>query len=166
MSGLPAFAGRPVGQVGIIVRDLDSALERYTQEWGIGPWRCWTYGPATVPELGYRGRPGEYEMRIALCGSKPQIELIEPVRGPSIYHEWLDEHGEGLHHLGVYVPSLGEALEEMAGAGHQPVQWGRGYGAEGDGGYAYFDVRLLLGLHLELLELPRRRVEAERVYPA
>ena len=26
-------------------------------------------------------------------------ELIEPVDGPSIYQEFLDERGEGLHHL-------------------------------------------------------------------
>ena len=165
MSGLPPFSGKPVGQIGIVVRDLDSALERYTTEWEIGPWRCWTYGPATVPDLGYRGERATYEMRIALCGEGPQIELIEPVRGPSIYHEWLDEHGEGLHHLGVYVPELGEALAEMARAGHEPVQWGRGYGVEGDGGYAYFDMRPLLGVNLEFIEIPSVRLEPERVYP-
>jgi methylmalonyl-CoA/ethylmalonyl-CoA epimerase len=162
VSGLPAFAGRPVGQVGIVVRDLDEALERYTGEWGVGPWRCWTYGPATVPDLGYRGERGEYEMRIALWGESPQVELIEPVRGPSIYHEWLDEHGEGLHHLAVHVESLDEALGEMSASGHEPVQWGRGYGTNGDGGFAYFDTRPLLATYLELIEIPSVRTPPER----
>jgi catechol 2,3-dioxygenase-like lactoylglutathione lyase family enzyme len=166
MTGLPAFAGRPVGQVGIVVRDLDAALERYTREWGIAPWLCWTYGPETVPDLGYRGGPATYEMRIALCGNGPQVELVQPLQGPSIYHEWLDEHGEGLHHLGVHVPSLAEALDQMAGAGHEPVQWGRGYGERGDGGYAYFDVRPLLGIYLELIEIPKERIDPDSVYPA
>ncbi len=168
MSGgaLPAFAGRPVGQIGIVVRDLDEALERYVNELGATPWRCWTYGPRTVPDLGFRGAPGEYEMRIALWGEGPQIELIEPVRGPSIYHEWLERHGPGLHHMAVHVPSMDDALAEMAEAGMEPVQWGRGYGANGDGGFAYFDTVEAFGYYLELVEVPSVRIEPERVVEA
>ena len=29
------------------------------------------------------------------------FELLQPLEGPSIYREWLDEHGEGLHHFAV-----------------------------------------------------------------
>jgi methylmalonyl-CoA/ethylmalonyl-CoA epimerase len=165
VTGGLAFAGRPVGQVGIVVRDLDASLERYSRVWELGPWRCWTYGPRTVPELSFRGARGDYEMRIALCGSGPQMELIEPLRGPSIYHEWLAEHGEGLHHLGIYVPSFDEGLAAMAKDGYEPVQLGRGYGAGGDGGYAYFDLRPVLGVYLELIEVPRERIPPERVFP-
>ena len=163
--GLSALAGRPPGQLGILVSNLDAALERYTDEWGLAPWRCWTYGPETVPDLGLRGEPASYEMNIALWGEGPQIELIEPVRGPSIYHEWLEEHGPGLHHIGVYVEDLGAGLAAMARDGHQPVQWGRGYGQKGDGGFAYFDTRELFGIYTELIEIPEVRIPPRRVYP-
>ncbi len=32
------------------------------------------------------------------------VELLQPENGPSIYKEWLDEHGEGLHHIAVRRP--------------------------------------------------------------
>jgi len=162
---LGAIAGRPPGQIGILVLDLETALERYTRLWGLSPWRCWTYGPDTVPDLGLRGEPAAYEMDIALWGSDPQIELIQPVRGPSIYHEWLEEKGEGLHHIGVFVSDLGAGIDEMSRDGHRPVQWGRGYGEGGDGGFAYFDTRSLFGIYTELIEVPRLRVPPRRVYP-
>jgi methylmalonyl-CoA/ethylmalonyl-CoA epimerase len=66
----------------------------------------------------------------------------------------------------VYVPSLADGVAEMAAAGHEPVQWGTGYGAEGDGGFAFFDLRPLLSIYLELIEVPRVRVEPELVYGA
>ena len=33
------------------------------------------------------------------------FELIQPLDGPSIYKEWLDEHGEGLHHVACMRPT-------------------------------------------------------------
>jgi methylmalonyl-CoA/ethylmalonyl-CoA epimerase len=164
-AALSAIAGRPPGQIGILVDDLDAALERYSRLWGLSPWRCWTYGPETVPDLGLRGERANFEIDIALWGHDPQIELIDPVRGPSIYHEWLEEHGEGLHHIGIYVPDLGTGLDQMARDGHDPVQWGRGYGESGDGGFAYFDTRELFGIYTELIEVPAVRIPPRRLYP-
>ncbi len=167
---LAAIAGRPVGQVGILVRDLDEALERYSREWGIGPWHCWTMASPLVAEMGFDDGAGggcdDFAMRVALCGQGPQVELMESVRGPNLYEEWLAEHGEGLHHLGIHVPSIEVGMAEMAAAGQRPRQWGRGYGAGGDGGFAYYDLRPLLGVYLELIEVPVERVPPERVYPA
>jgi len=57
-AALAAIAGRPPGQIGIVVRDLSGALERYTSLWGLSPWNVWTYGPDTVPERGY-GQKGD-----------------------------------------------------------------------------------------------------------
>jgi methylmalonyl-CoA/ethylmalonyl-CoA epimerase len=164
-ASLSAMAGRPPGQIGIVVNDLDAALERYTELWGLSPWRCWTYGPETVPDLGLRGEPASYEINIALWGRDPQIELVQPLRGPSIYHEWLEQHGEGMHHIGVYVPDIAAGVDEMTRDGHEPVQWGRGYGEKGDGGFAYFDTRSLFGIYTELIEIPEMRIPPRRVYP-
>jgi len=163
---LAAIAGRPVGQVGILVRDLDEALERYSREWGAGPWRCWTMAPPLVAEMGFDGGSEPFAMRVALWGEGPQVELVESVAGPNIYEEWLAEHGEGLHHLGIHVPSIESAMASMEAAGHRPRQWGRGYGAGGDGGFAYYDLRPLLGVYLELIEVPAERVPPQRIYPA
>jgi methylmalonyl-CoA/ethylmalonyl-CoA epimerase len=163
---LALLAGRPPDQVGIVVSDLDAAVERYSRIWGLGPWRGWLYGAETIPRTTFRGGEGRFAVRIALAGSGPQVELLQPVRGPSIYHEFAAERGEGLHHLGFLVPSLAEAVAELEGAGYAVLQSGAGYGRDGDGGFAYFDTATDLGVILEAIEVPTCRRDPDFTWPA
>jgi len=160
-----ALGGRPVVQVGIVVSDLDRALAAYTRLWRVGPWRCFTYGPHLLSDQTYRGGPGRYSMRIALAGHGPQLELIGPVDGPSIYEDWLEDRGEGLHHVAVTVESLAETIAAMQAAGYGVLQSGRGFGPDGDGGFAYFDTERDLGVVVEAIEEAARLREPERIYP-
>lgn len=146
-----------VGQVGIVVNDIVASADRYAELFGVDEWLRYTYGPALVPDLGYRGEPAAFSMHIALGGTDPQIELIEPVTGPSVYHEHLRDHGPGIHHLGVHVASFDAAVRAMTGRGYRVLQYGRGYGLDGDGGFAYFDTIADFGITIEAIEVPRRR---------
>jgi hypothetical protein len=166
VSRLPLLDGRAPSQVGILVDDLEAALERYDSLWGGGPWRCYRYAPDTIPTLTYRGRPGTYSIAIAINATTPQIELVQPLAGPSIYEVWIERRGHGLHHLGFWVESLEEAVASMAAAGYTATQSGGGYGLDGDGGYAYFDTERDLGIVLEAIEVPKRRREPDFVWPA
>src|SRR3712207_5768236 len=94
-----------IDQVAVVVRDLDRAMTRYWTELGVGPWHVYTYGPHRMPRMTYRGADRPYVMKLALAYVGPTMyELIESVEGPSIYEEFLARQGEGLHHLGYYVP--------------------------------------------------------------
>lgn len=150
-----------VDQVGIVVTDLELYIERYAETYGLGDWKIWTYEQEMFSESSFRGGPADFSMRLALSSRDPQVELIEPLAGPSIYHEWLAESGSGVHHLGSWVESLDEAIESLGSRGWELVQMGRGYGADGDGGFAYFDARADQGVILEVIEVPRRRIEPE-----
>jgi hypothetical protein len=157
--------GRPPDQIGIVVPKLEEALERYESLWGGGPWRCFVYGPGRIPELSYRGEPGNYSVTIAISQTTPQIELLEPQDGPSIYHDWLETSSGGLHHLGFWVESLEKAIASMAKAGYEVIQSGSGYGLDGDGGYAYFGTERDFSVVLEAIQIPRRRREPDFVWP-
>ncbi len=165
LARLPIIDGRGASQIGIVVPDLEAALERYDGLWGGGPWRGFTYGAGFIPEVRYRGEPGSYTMRIALNQLTPQIELIQPLDGPSIYHEFLERGSTGLHHLGFWVDSIDESLASMAAAGYECTQSGCGYGLDGDGGYAYFDTERDFGVILEAIEVPKRRREPDFTWP-
>ena len=52
---------------------------------------------------------------------KLEWELLQPLEGRSIHQDFLDAHGEGLHHLGFMVHDYEEAMEKMAGAGCIPL---------------------------------------------
>ncbi|MGE3269932.1 MAG: VOC family protein, partial [Chloroflexota bacterium] len=136
-------------------------------QYGIGPWTVVTFGPDTVRELIYRGRPVPYRMRGAYAMlENVQLELIESLEGPNIYEEFLAAHGEGMHHVGVRVPDLRAAIAEMESRGHVMIQAGYGTGTEGEGGYAYFETDGALGTIVELIELPRQRKAPPTIYPA
>jgi catechol 2,3-dioxygenase-like lactoylglutathione lyase family enzyme len=162
---LPPFAGRAPDQIGIVVSDLEAAFSRYDREWGLTSWRGFVYGHDTIPHMTFRGEPGRYRVRIGISATTPQIELVELLEGPSIYDDWVVQHGEGLHHLGFWVDSLDEGVAAMQAEGHTPTQTGGGYGLDGDGGYAYFDTVASFGVILELIEVPKRRREPDFVWP-
>ena len=97
-------------------------------------------------------------------GGSPQVELLQALEGPSIYHEWLDSGRVGLHHVGVLVETLDAATESMRRAGYDVLQSGRGYGLDGDGGYAYFDTERDFEVIVEAIEVPKRRREPDFVW--
>jgi methylmalonyl-CoA/ethylmalonyl-CoA epimerase len=153
-------AGR-VDQVAFLVEDLRVATARWSALYREDTWRIYTYDATNVEHLSYRGAPGEFSMRLALLGSAPQIELIQPLSGPSIYHDWIERHGYGPHHFGFFVPSIRDAVAEFEAAGHPTTQSGSGYGLDGDGGFAYFDFEATYGIDLEVIEVPARRRPSE-----
>jgi methylmalonyl-CoA/ethylmalonyl-CoA epimerase len=151
-----------VDQICILVADLDDAIAAYSPLFAVKHWRGYQYGPDTVPELEYRGGPGVFSMWLALSDSTPQIELIQSVNGPSIYTEWIERHGFGFHHVGVVTANLVADTQSLEARGFVVSQSGRGYGLDGDGGFAYFDSVERLGLVLELIEVPTRRRTPDR----
>jgi catechol 2,3-dioxygenase-like lactoylglutathione lyase family enzyme len=147
----PPFSGRPF-QIGIVVRDVDAAVAKHEALLGPQEWIRVENGPENLHGLEHRGESADFWMRLALTGTDPQLELLEPGAGPSIHQEWLDSHGEGMHHVGFLVESLDATIAEMAAAGYPCVQRGYGFGADGSGGFAYFDTEAELGYLVEALE--------------
>lgn len=165
------FLQRGIAQVALIVEDLDKAMEAYWKLFGIGPWHVYTYGKPLVKEMSYRGQPAEYRMRLALSWIGPlRIELIQPLEGDTVYADFVRAHGcgsesVGVHHFGLLVDDMDEALALAEDAGLVMTQDGAGFGLSGDGHYAYLDTEALIGVSLELIERPQGRVPPERIYP-
>lgn len=160
------LANRTINQVALVVEDLEEAVRRYWERFGIGPWRIYTYQPPLVKDMTYRGRRHDYRMRLALAQMGDVIlELIQPLSDENVYTEHLRQKGPGLNHVGIVVPSVKEAVAEAARSGVQVLQSGRGYGLHGDGAYAYMDTQDVLGMIVEFIELPKERVAPEAVFP-
>jgi methylmalonyl-CoA/ethylmalonyl-CoA epimerase len=79
------------------------------------------------------------------------IELLEPLEGYGTYREFLEKHGEGIHHLGhIIVPDLDSVLEKMAKAGFPTVETGEPLGSpKGGHKWGYVDTTSALGYILE-----------------
>ena len=156
-----------IDQVAVVVRDLHAAMERYATHLGIGPWDVYTYGPHRMHTMTFRGSDRPYVMKLALAQvGSTQYELIEPVEEPTTYYEFLEQRGEGLHHLGYYVADIDAEIARMATLGYPLLQSGRGFGVDGDGAYAYFDSAADLGCIVEAITPPRQMPEPEYVFPS
>jgi methylmalonyl-CoA/ethylmalonyl-CoA epimerase len=160
------FLKNGIAQVAILVEDLEKTVENYWTLFGIGPWHFYTYGKPLVKQMSYHGHPAEYQMRLALSQIGPlRIELIEAKEGDSIYADFIKEHGYGVHHFGILVEDMNDALAQVYSTGLNMIQDGSGFGLDGDGHYAYLETEETLGVTLELIQRPKARVEPEKVYP-
>lgn len=152
-----------IDQVAFLVEDLKSATEVWGALLGVNDWQIFTYSEKNVEHLTYQGRPADFSMRLALAGTGPQIELIQPMHGRSIYSDWIDAHGYGLHHLGFFVDSVKDTMERLRHNGMEIIQSGQNYGVDGDGGFAYFETPVGVDCVLEAIEVPSRRRPSEEL---
>jgi len=137
----------PITQLAWVVDDLDRA-EAGTRPGGADV--RWTRLPDvhfSPDSCWLRGQPADFVAHISLAYvGDLQLELIQPVRGESIYTEFLAEHGSGLHHGCWEVDDLDAAL-----AGREPVQHGSMAG--GELRFAYFEHDLPGLPFLELVQV-------------
>jgi catechol 2,3-dioxygenase-like lactoylglutathione lyase family enzyme len=100
----------------------------------------------------YRGQPGKFEMYLGWWrfGSVP-FEWIGPIAGPSVYHEFLEERGEGFHHLAFNVKEMDEAIRLLEARGAKVNQSGGWDSPTSKGRFAYFDTETRGGASIELL---------------
>ena len=83
------------------------------------------------------------------AGPGLQLELIQPNDKPSTWRSFLDEHGEGIHHVAFQVRDSKACVARAEAAGLKLVQHGV-YG-DGSGEYNYLDAPDLKCV-VELLE--------------
>ena len=136
-------------QIGIIVRDLQKAVNNYWTVFGIGPWQTVRMEPPILTDVTLRGKPVGASMLAAIAqNGNIQFELIQPLEGPSIWKEFLEERGEGLHHVQPLVQdtkALQTAFKEM---GIEVLMSGK----IANNIFYYMDTQSLLGIILELID--------------
>ncbi|MCL5994934.1 MAG: VOC family protein [Chloroflexi bacterium] len=139
-------------QVGCVVRDLDRKIENLTKIFGIGPFRVVEWPPEgrTDIEKGYHGQPGQFSCRLAFADlGSVELELIEPLAGPSIWQDFLDQHGEGIHHIRFNTFDEKPILDHLSEHGIEVEQWGSG--TRPGTAFFYLDSQAQVGFALELL---------------
>ncbi len=140
---------RTITQVGVVVRDMDTALAHYTHKLGVGPWRVYTYAPPKLAGMKLRGVDVSYSMKLALAWTGDMCwELIQPLDGPSIYWEFLRDHGEGIHHIMVDYGdrTLEECTAAFAAKGFPPLMEGNYQGSH----FCYYETEGSLTTTIEV----------------
>jgi hypothetical protein len=139
-------------QAGIVVKNVERSMRLYNHLFGIDAdsWIVVTID-RSMCRLTYGGKPSQHSFRAAMVmvGSL-MIELLEPLEGYGTYREFLEKHGEGIHHLGhIIVPDLATVVEKMEKAGFPTVETGEPVSAKAGHKWAYIDTTSALGYIME-----------------
>jgi len=106
---------RGTSHIAIVVRDVQSTLHSFERILGVGPWRIET----KTMSARFRGTPLTYAVKTATATSGPYVLVLEqPVSAGGPLHEFLDQHGQGIHRIAFLVDSLDAALHDITGRGY------------------------------------------------
>ncbi|MCL6591001.1 MAG: VOC family protein [Firmicutes bacterium] len=138
-----------VAQIGIIVKDIEKTSAAFAKFLGVEKPAWALTAPLEEAHTEHRGKPSKARAKLAFFELENiQLELIEPDHEPSVWREFLDTHGEGVHHIAFIVKGMPEKINLLAQNNFPLIQKG-GYPG---GCYSYIDTSGSLKVILELLE--------------
>lgn len=141
-----------VAQVGFIVKDVETTKRKWAEFLGMDVPETQPIGDYEVTQTEFQGKPAPKAycyMAFFDVGPGLQLELIEPNEEPSTWRNFLEEHGEGIHHVAFNVKDSKAKVAAAEAAGLKLVQ--RGVYGDGSGEYNYLDAPELKCI-VELLE--------------
>lgn len=148
---MPVLGTCTPSQVAIICRDIEATKKAYALFLGKEVPPTIDGGEYSVTKTEYYGQPkpdANCLMAFFDLGNV-QLEIIQPNEAKSTWRDFLEKHGEGLHHMAFNVPDIHKAMEDMNAQGFELTQFG--YYGDASGAYAYFDATEKLKCFVELL---------------
>ena len=153
-----------ISQIALVVEDLEEAMDRYRLVLGLEPWEVYRVGPPEQETGTYYGQSANQSFDIGdFYRGDLEIEIIEPIDGPSVHRDFLEEGGEGIHHVTRFdFDDPYEIADAFEDAGVPMVRSGRRY----DTHYVYVDTTEILdGIYFETLAEGDVDPGSEHTYP-
>ena len=106
--------GRPlmISQIAVVVNDLEKTMEQYTKLLGWGPWNVYRHEPPRLHERWSAARASTTRCSAPRPTSATWASsCCSRWRARASTREWLDQHGEGLHHVAVMLHDFDESTQ-------------------------------------------------------
>ncbi len=154
---IQGLGDRVLVQVCLIVDDADAYARRWADLLGLEVPEVHVTDGHSETEATYKGQPTDARARIYHWHfGNVGFELLQPLGPPSVWQDWLDEHGPSVHHVAFRVTDTHGVAREFARLDHPVTQQGFFTGRHPNGGhtgmYTYLDTERALGTTFELLE--------------
>jgi len=118
-----------IDHLGFVVQDIEKTVKMYNDYLGIKEWKMLKLEPPKLYETKLYGSEVTHSFKIATAQfGDTKIELLMPVKGNSVYSEFLKEGNEGFHHLCLLFKSQKELKrtgEELIKKGGKIIQSGK-----------------------------------------
>ena len=149
MEKQPLETGK-VAQIGIIVHDIEKTAKDYADFLGLPMPAISQTDGYEVTQSTYMGKPCHATAKLAFLnvGEGIDIELIQPDEQPSTWRDFLNEKGEGVHHIAFWIKDTKGKTKKLETMGMPLIQ----NGEWGSGRYAYFNTFDTLKVLIETLE--------------
>lgn len=129
--GLSVFGTRTVTHVGVVVHDVEKVAKAWADVFDVEVSPITDTAHTQVAKVHFNSMT---------------VELEEPVGGPSAWKDFLDAHGEGIHHIAFDVADLDGHVELLESKGGTRV-----HGEPGET-HAMVDLMTGFGLYFELTQ--------------
>lgn len=148
----PVAHKQNIRQLAVVVDDAEKYMKNYAYYLGIDGWDVRHFTQNRVKSLIVDGeqKKGEEEFDF-ICAVKwagdMELEIIQPVKGPNIYWEFLEKNGPGFHHVKDVCPDeeIKSECNRLAPYGVKVMQTGW---IDGDSHY-YMSTQSLLNMIVE-----------------
>ena len=105
-------------QIALVVRDIAKTARNFCEVFGLPMPEIFALPPPEEAHTRFRGKPTRTQARLAVFQMGPIVlELTEPDGEPSSWSDFLEKHGEGVHHIGFTVDDLPGTLSFLEGKG-------------------------------------------------
>lgn len=139
-----------IGQVALIVKDAEKVGKNIAAMFGLEESPYEIIGEYELANTMYKGHPTPAKAKATFYHmGNLDMEIIEPMGEPSTWNDFLQEKGEGIHHIAWYVKGIDEVRAYLEGKGMEMIQQGNWDGGQ----YMYFDATEQIGFIIELLQL-------------
>ncbi|MGH2447298.1 MAG: hypothetical protein ACRDFS_01645 [Chloroflexota bacterium] len=147
------FPGGPlvVSTVGMAVADLQAGMAAYSETLGWSPWTIYRQEPPGLQSMRYHGAPAEFSFLVAGTTSPggTAFWLCQPLEGPSLYRDLVEEQIPGPHFMTVWRQTKAEndaVLEWLTERGASELMSAR---MDDSIEFTFLDARAICGMILE-----------------
>jgi len=110
-----------LSHIGIVVRDMDEAIEYYSSIFGMGPFTTQVW---ELKDFLYRGKPANARVKAGIAYSgRVFVELVQVLEGETAHTEFFGKHGEGMQHVAFTVDDMDKALADLEQKGIKPIMY-------------------------------------------
>jgi methylmalonyl-CoA/ethylmalonyl-CoA epimerase len=100
-------------QIAIVVEDIERSIDSWCELFDAPRPEVRVNEAQANPNETYRGEVAAYGLKMAVIDCSDRgfvVELHEPDHNPSTFREFLDKHGNGVHHVGFQVGDARDAV--------------------------------------------------------
>lgn len=138
----PGFKLESFDHIGVVVKDLDATIKSWSSLLGIGPWTG--VGKSDHVVKGASSTVGQVKVELLqpVEGGKPYPNLVGQ---QTVWADFLNTQGEGLHHICVRVADVDAAVAKLVAEGGEVI-------VSSPGGMAYVRIGGPGSIVLELVK--------------